>query len=146
MFKLITIIIAKITPPPIPDQELVSIQNYLENRAVKCHSNRRWLRKRWVKWFHVWCSDKLQGFWRSSCVSDLSSALQALEVCLPQDAVDLQVGYQVRRANQFWGVAWAEGTTGAHNTPTATAHGCIFWTNDAAAALTVGWLKWEWQN
>lgn len=33
---------------------------------------------------------------RSSCVSDLSSALQALEVRFLQDAVDLQVGHQVR--------------------------------------------------
>lgn len=38
---------------------------------------------------------------RSSCVSEVAAALQALEVGVLQDAVDLQVGHQVRRAGQF---------------------------------------------
>lgn len=37
---------------------------------------------------------------RSSRVSLVASALQALEVGLPQDAIDLQVGHQARGARR----------------------------------------------
>lgn len=46
-------------------------------------------------------SDGWQRDIKSSCVSELASALQALEVGFFQDAVDLQVGHQVCRASQF---------------------------------------------
>lgn len=76
---------------------------------------------------------------RSSCVSEAASALQALEVGLFQDAVDLQVGHHVCRPSQFWRVAGADRAAGAHNTLTGAAPSCMFWTADAA--LAVGWLK-----
>lgn len=64
--------------------------------------------------------------------------MQTLEVGLLQDAVDLQVGHQVCRAGQFRRVGGTGRTAGAHSTPTAAAPICMFWTADAAAALTVG--------
>lgn len=69
---------------------------------------------------------------RSSCVSELTSALQALEVGVLQDAVDLLIGHQARRAGQLRGVAVVEGTAGASGTLTATAASRMPWT---AAAL-----------
>lgn len=121
-------------------------------RAARYHSNWRWVGR--AEWSESACGvlaclrDSVL-WWlterdiRSSCVSELTSALQALEVGLLQDAVDLEVGHQVRRASQFWGVTGAEGTAGAHNTLAATAPSCMFWTADAAAAaaLAVGWLR-----
>lgn len=119
-------------------------------RAARYHSNWRWMgRAEWsesacgalaglrdsVLW---WLTGRGVG---SSCVSELTSALQALEVGLLQDAVDLQVGHQACRAGQFWGVTRAEGTAGARSTLTATTASRMFWTADAAAALTVGWLR-----
>lgn len=69
----------------------------------------------------------------------MTSALQALEVRLLQDAVDLQVGHQVFLAGQFCGVGGAEGTVGARGAAAArTAASRMLWTADAAAALTIG--------
>lgn len=112
-------------------------------RAVRYHSNRRWAGKSWVKWFSTWCSDMLQSISpvMSSCVSEMTSALQALEVGFLQDAVDLQVGHRVCGTTQIGSVAGAEGTAGARGALTATAPGCMFGTADAAAALTVGRLR-----
>lgn len=78
----------------------------------------------------------------SSCVSDWTSALQALEVGVLQDAVDLQVGHQACGATgHFCRVPGADRTAGAHNTLTATAPSRMLRTADAAAALTVGGLR-----
>lgn len=119
-------------------------------RAARYHSNWRWVGR--AEWSESACGalarlrDSVlwwltEGDIRSSCVSELTSALQALEVGLLQDAVDLQVGCQARRAGQFWGVTGAEGAAGAHDALAATAPGCMLWTADAAAALAVGRLK-----
>ena len=78
-----------------------------------------------------------------SCVSELRSALQALEVGVLQDAVDLQVGHQARRAGQFRGVNGAEGTAGARD---ALAASRMVWAADAAAALAVRGLKCRCQH
>lgn len=74
----------------------------------------------------------------ASCVSELSSAVQALEVGLLQDTVDVQVRDGVRVAGRLRGVAGAEGAAGARRTLTAAAPGCMFRAAEAAAALTVG--------
>lgn len=117
-------------------------------RTARYHSNWRWVGR--AEWSESAC-DALKGlrdsvlWWltkthtTSSCVSEVASALQALEVGLLQDAVDLQVGHQVCGARKFWGVARAAGTAGAHNTLTGAGPSCMFWTADAA--LAVGWLR-----
>lgn len=74
----------------------------------------------------------------ASCVSELSSALQALEVGLLQDAVDAQVRDRVRGASRLRRVAGAEWAAGPRGTLAAAAPGCMFGTAEAAAALTVG--------
>lgn len=92
-------------PLQIPDQELVSIHRYVELRdtavtgdgweelsEVNQHVVPQGLSVLW------WLTE---GDIRSSCVSELTSALQALEVGVLQDAVDLQVGHQAHTAGQF---------------------------------------------
>lgn len=162
MFKLITqLLLLKwlsfwfvwmMNPLQIPDQELVSIHRYVELWDITVTGD-GWEELSEVSQ-HVVLRDasgtQSSGGWqrdiRSSCVSEVASALQALEVGLLQDAVDLQVGHQVCGAGQFWGVAGAEGTAGARNTAAATAASRVLWTADAAAALTVGWLKCRCQH
>lgn len=80
-----------------------------------------------------------------SCVSGMASAVQALEMGLPEDTVDLVVGDQAYRPSQLRGVgraeraagSWGPGASseGVHSTLTAAA--APHWTADAAA-LTVG--------
>lgn len=74
----------------------------------------------------------------SSCVSQVTSVLKALEVGILQDAVDMQVGHWVRGLKR---IAHTKRTAGALSTLTDAAPSCTFRTADAAAALTVGWLK-----
>lgn len=152
---IITLIYEWWTPLQIPGQKLISIHILYISCKIQYHSNSRWVGKSWVKWFSLCFSDMLlrpsplladRRTLKSSCVSELTSILQTLEVGLLQDAVDLQVGPQVCRAGKFWKVTRAEGTVGAHNTLTATAPSCMFWTADATAALTVGWLRFRCQH
>lgn len=71
----------------------------------------------------------------SSCVSQVTSVLKALEVGILQDAVDMQVGHWVRGLKR---IAHTKRTAGALSTLTDAAPSCTFRTADAAAALTVG--------
>lgn len=77
----------------------------------------------------------------ASRVSELSSALQALEVGLLQDAVDVQVRDGIRGAGRLRGVAGAERAAGPRGALAAAAPGRMFRTAEAAAALAVGRLR-----
>lgn len=88
----------------IPDKELVSIHRYVELRRITVTGDG------WEELSEVKSAcDALDGPQRlsflaaagSSCVSEVVSALQALEVGLLQDAVDLQVGHGARTASPF---------------------------------------------
>lgn len=135
--------------PQIPDQVLVFIHRSVELWGTTVTGD-GWGSAEWsdsardaLTCFRA--SVLSSGGWQTdimpSCVSEVTSALQALEVGLLQDAVDLQIRHWVRRANQLWRLAGAKGTAGASSTLTATAPSCMFWTADAAAALTVRWLR-----
>lgn len=119
-------------------------------RAARYHSNWRWVGR--AEWSESACDALMclrdSVLWwlterhlRSSCVSEVASALQALEVGLLQDAIYLQVRHQSCGAGQFWGFARAEGTGGAGSTLTGAAPSRMLWTADTAAALAVGWLR-----
>lgn len=77
---------------------------------------------------------------RRSCVLQATSVVQALEVGVFQDAVDVQVGRQAHWRGQFWGVPRADGAAGAHGAVAgAVPRRCLVWSADAA--LAVGRLK-----
>lgn len=88
----------------IPDQELVSIHRCVELRDITVTG---WEELSKVNQ-HVVLQPAswTQVFWWlmrrdiRSCVYELTSALQALEVGVLQDAVDLQVGHQACSAGQ----------------------------------------------
>ena len=95
-------------PLQIPDQELVSIHRYAELRDITVTGDG------WEELSEVnqrvmlRCASGSQSSggrqndaWLWSCVSEVASALQALEVGLFQDAVDLQVGHWVCNAGQL---------------------------------------------
>lgn len=140
-------------PLQIPDQELVSIHRYAELRDITVTGDGWEELSEVSQRVMLRCASGPQSsggrqrdaqLW--SCVSEVASALQALEVGLLQDAVDLQVGHWVRNTGRLWGLANAEGTAGARNTLTGAAPSGMFRTTDTAAALAVGWLKCRSRN
>lgn len=73
---------------------------------------------------------------RRSCVLQATSVLQALEVGVFQDAVDVQVGRHAHWRCQFWCVSRADWAAGAHAAVAgAVPRWCVVWSADAALAV-----------
>lgn len=74
--------------------------------------------------------------WRRdvSAVFEAESALQAVEMGLLQDPVDLQVRSRVSGRSQVWGVTGADGRVGVCNTPAGAARSSMLRRADAALA------------
>lgn len=101
--------------------------------------------KSWVKWTSMWhwhlsrntllSSQNRENHVGRSCVLEAASVLQALEVGVFQDAVDVQVGRHVYWCGQFWGVSWADWAAGAHDTVAGAVPRRVVWSADAPLAV-----------
>lgn len=77
-----------------------------------------------------------------SRVPEAESVLQAVEMGLLQDPVDLQVGSRVSGRSQVWGVTGADGGVGVRHTPAGAARSSGM-LRRADAALAQGGLRMQ---